>query len=161
MTPAGIEPATFRIVAQHLNHCATAVPNYRYNNVKFTSLHAVGTLWNPFKHDNTQACTFMMTAVFRDVTLCGLVQTYWGVKGSCSLHEDGHMPLKCQNCTVPCDTAVHHNTVVRAETERDGTRTETRFGLPAKRTSPFKSAGVSVQSTAGSRGVRISGSNAG
>ena len=26
MTPAGIEPATFRSVAQHLNHCATAVP---------------------------------------------------------------------------------------------------------------------------------------
>ena len=23
---AGIEPATFRFVAQHLNHCATAVP---------------------------------------------------------------------------------------------------------------------------------------
>ena len=23
----GIEPATFRFVAQHLNHCATAVPN--------------------------------------------------------------------------------------------------------------------------------------
>ena len=27
MTPSGIEPATFRFVAQHLNHCATAVPN--------------------------------------------------------------------------------------------------------------------------------------
>ena len=26
MTPAGIEPASFRFVAQHLNHCATAVP---------------------------------------------------------------------------------------------------------------------------------------
>ena len=26
MTPAGIKPATFRLVAQHLNHCATAVP---------------------------------------------------------------------------------------------------------------------------------------
>ena len=25
-TPTGIEPATFRFVAQHLNHCATAVP---------------------------------------------------------------------------------------------------------------------------------------
>ena len=28
MTPAGIEPATFRFVAQHLNHCATAVPQF-------------------------------------------------------------------------------------------------------------------------------------
>ena len=27
MTPAGIEPATFCFVAQHLNHCATAVPH--------------------------------------------------------------------------------------------------------------------------------------
>jgi hypothetical protein len=26
MTPSGIEPATFQIVAQNLNHCATAVP---------------------------------------------------------------------------------------------------------------------------------------
>ena len=26
MTPSGIEPVTFRFVAQHLNHCATAVP---------------------------------------------------------------------------------------------------------------------------------------
>ena len=49
----------------------------------------------------------------------------------------------------------------RAETKRDGTRAETRFGFPAKRTSPFISAGVSVQSAAGSRGVRMSGSNAG
>ena len=45
--------------------------------------------------------------------------------------------------------------------KREGTRAENRFLLSAKRTSPFKSAGVSVQSTAGSRGVRISGSNAG
>ena len=51
--------------------------------------------------------------------------------------------------------------VLEAETERDGTRAETRFGVPAKRTSPFISVGVSVQSAAGSRGVRISGSNAG
>jgi len=41
----------------------------------------------------------------------------------------------------------------------DGTRVETRFRLSAKRTSPFKSARASVQSTTGSRGVRISGNN--
>ena len=43
----------------------------------------------------------------------------------------------------------------------DGTRAENRFRLSAKRTSPFKSAGASVQSITGSRGVRIRGSNAG
>ena len=43
----------------------------------------------------------------------------------------------------------------------DGTRAETRFDLSTKRTSPFKSAGASVQSIVGSRVVRISGSNAG
>ena len=49
----------------------------------------------------------------------------------------------------------------RLRLKRDGTRAETRFRLSPKRTSPFKSAGVSVQSTAGSRGVRISISSAG
>jgi hypothetical protein len=43
----------------------------------------------------------------------------------------------------------------------DGTRAETRFRLSAKWMSPFKSAGVSVQSTAGSRRARIGGNNAG
>ena len=51
--------------------------------------------------------------------------------------------------------------VVRLRLKRDGTCAETRFRLSPKRTSPFKSAGASVQSTAGSRGVRIGGSNAG
>ena len=49
----------------------------------------------------------------------------------------------------------------RDQLECDGTRAETRFRLSAKRTSPFKSAGTSVQSTTDSRGVRISVSNAG
>jgi hypothetical protein len=48
-----------------------------------------------------------------------------------------------------------------ARLKRDGTRAETGFRLSPKRTSPFKLAGASVQSAAGSRGVRISGSNAG
>ena len=45
--------------------------------------------------------------------------------------------------------------------KRDGTRAETRFSFSTMRTSPFKSAGESLQSTIGSRGVRISGSNDG
>ena len=49
----------------------------------------------------------------------------------------------------------------RARAEPDGTRAETTFRLSPKRTSPFKSAGESVQSTVGSRGVRISVSKAG
>ena len=49
----------------------------------------------------------------------------------------------------------------RGQLKCDGTCAETRFRLSANRTSPFKSAGASVQSTTGSRGVCISGSNAG
>jgi len=49
----------------------------------------------------------------------------------------------------------------RLRLKRNGTSTETRFRLSPKRTSPFISAGASVQSTTASRGVRISGSNAG
>jgi hypothetical protein len=52
-------------------------------------------------------------------------------------------------------------TVCRGQLKCDGTRTETRFRLSVKRTSPFKSAGASVQSTTGGQGVRINGSNAG
>ena len=42
---------------------------------------------------------------------------------------------------------------VRGHLKCDGTRAENIFRLSAKRTSPFKSAGASVQSTTGSRGV--------
>ena len=41
LTPAGIEPATFQFVTQHLNHCATAVPRIMQYIPKFqvTCLH--------------------------------------------------------------------------------------------------------------------------
>jgi len=34
LTPAGIEPATSRFVAQHLNHCATRNDLYSFNYTK-------------------------------------------------------------------------------------------------------------------------------
>jgi hypothetical protein len=49
----------------------------------------------------------------------------------------------------------------RGQLKCDGTRAEARFPLSAKRKSPFKSAGASVQSITGNRSVGISGSNAG
>ena len=58
----------------------------------------------------------------------------------------------CKTHAPPCGLS---SCIVRSK--RDGTRAENRFGLSAKRMSPFKSAGVSVQSTTGGRGMRISG----
>ena len=40
MPPPGIEPATFRLVAQHLNHCATAVPTVLISKGKAVPLQA-------------------------------------------------------------------------------------------------------------------------
>ena len=56
---------------------------------------------------------------------------------------------------------LRHVSVCRLRLKCDGTRAEIRFRLSAKRTSPFKSTGASIQSTTDSRGVRISGINTG
>jgi hypothetical protein len=72
------------------------------------------------------------------------------------------MPLSGSSATqhIPWRMWLRMLTRGRGQLKCDGTRAETRFHLSAKRTSPFKSAGASIQSTADSRGVRISGSNA-
>jgi len=65
---------------------------------------------------------------------------------------------------VPHTLLTSPNTTVHTHRLRlkcDGTRAETAFHLSAKRTSRFHSAGASVQSTTGSRVVRMSGNNAG
>ena len=50
-TPTGIEPATFRFVAQHLSHCATAVPHcgrehgeIQYGNIFTEKLQRVNSI---------------------------------------------------------------------------------------------------------------------
>jgi len=63
----------------------------------------------------------------------------------------------CKRTDVTCTAT--SCLLCRGQLKCDGTRAETRFRLTAKWTSAFKSAGASVQSTTGSRGVRISGSN--
>jgi len=50
LTPAGIEPATFRFVAQHLNHCATEVPTNITTNIKIKSNElTANNNWSPEK----------------------------------------------------------------------------------------------------------------
>jgi len=79
------------------------------------------------------------------------------------LLTSGLLQMLC--CCIVCFTTRHRDYSQEpkegkrciSRSKRDGTRAETRFGLSAKRTSPFKSARVSVKSTTASRGVRISG----
>ena len=80
--------------------------------------------------------------------ICGSCVHLW-----CTLEVFGMSPFG------PNELPILH--AGRLRLKCDGTRAETRFRLSPKRTSPFKSAEASVQSTTGSRGVRISGSNAG
>jgi hypothetical protein len=51
MTPPGIEPATFRFVAQYLNHCATATPSIiiyiRTNYLEIVALYPAGYILLP------------------------------------------------------------------------------------------------------------------
>ena len=53
MTPSGIKPATFRFVAQHLNHCATAVPPFRTTSEKSQYL---------IQYNEIEAATFRFVA---------------------------------------------------------------------------------------------------
>ena len=71
-------------------------------------------------------------------------------------HPPDHVAVSMKTTNIEASQCVG-----RMRLKYDGTRTETRFRLSAKRISPFKSAGASVKSNTGSRGVRISGSNAG
>jgi len=65
MTPAGIEPATFRLVAQHLNHCATAVPLHIWREniiskifllISFLIFNLVVTWYLILPHKNPAYC---------------------------------------------------------------------------------------------------------
>ena len=78
--------------------------------------------------------------------------------------NDSNVPVRAREFSVLRNVLTGsgaHPVSCAVGAERDGIRAETRFRLSPKRTSPFKSVGASVQSTAGSRGVRVSLSNAG
>jgi len=61
MTPAGIEPGTFRFVPQHLNHCATAVPTFM-----------IVSRWIPLRIRNVKykCCRKIKTYIFCSIKFC-------------------------------------------------------------------------------------------
>ena len=61
MTPAGIEPETFRFLTQHLNHCATAVPSKETVNGK-SKLVPLQTWRDPEGSRNLKFPDFVTTA---------------------------------------------------------------------------------------------------
>ena len=50
LTPAGIETATFRFVAQYLNHSATAVPTRQHNKYL---LEYIGYMYRPVNRSSS------------------------------------------------------------------------------------------------------------
>jgi len=75
MTPAGIEPATLRFVAEHLNHCANAVPGgsstvhiYTQTIHRTTQSTQTEQRTTQLIHKTTQFCIYNLDAgLYRDI----------------------------------------------------------------------------------------------
>jgi hypothetical protein len=119
-------------------------------------------------HLNRQGASVQSTTGSRGVLISGSNAGYTMFRGSvkCTGYPPhspvfSSLPFPCVTVCHRISKAVYTLVVCRLLLKCDGTRAETRFRLSAKRTSPFNSAGASVQSNTGSRVVHISGSNAG
>jgi hypothetical protein len=71
-------------------------------------------------------------------------------------YKDLNCQIRARSASTPGEGTYSTGCVGRLRLKCDGTRAETRFRLSAQRTSPFKPAGESVQSTTGRRAVHIS-----
>jgi hypothetical protein len=115
LTPAGIETATFRFVAQHLNHCATAVPQVEVSVWQIPdAVCAVLSFWW-WTENPSETCT----ASYRNKEI---------VK-RCFL-----LVVLCEPCTIrhnPAGTPYHHkHTIVTANNNGSSKlNRETRKGL--------------------------------
>jgi len=101
MTPSGIEPATFRFVAQRLNHCATAVPQF------LTCTCTFHFLWS-----HTDNHIFRRHSFIRHTT--------W-------LASDLHTSVALYSCITDTDRLQHIETSTSAASVAIGTRSLRSF----------------------------------
>ena len=74
---AAIEPATFRFVAQHLDHCATAVPLRSNSNATICTVHSVSRMVSVWRLFNRSLC--LAKGLSQIITAClGLRATVSG-----------------------------------------------------------------------------------
>ena len=97
MTPAGIEPATFRFVAQHLNHCATAVP---------TLVQIVGLItyisWPIARYNNENICIDLWQwQIACRVECTSMFKGYEGSKQTIQL-TDAVLDMVTNDATLNC-----------------------------------------------------------
>ena len=122
----------------------------------YSQEHTYAPVWlsSPFSHHT-------LHTLWANIVVCLARETTLIVRTSIGSPRSGYVPATPVTFQLgPPPKA--HDVRGRLILANDGTCAETRFRLSAIRTSPSKSRGVtSLQSTAGSRGVRISGSNAG
>jgi hypothetical protein len=121
---------------QELNNCSSSLWFYRWSVVVAVLLVVVGHI--PISKQNT---TLHSLFIPENCATC----FGWYLYPSSGAHT-----------TVSTASGICHTVTARLRLKCDGTRAETRFRLTAKRTSPFKSAGASGQSTTGKRTVHIS-----
>ena len=106
-------------------------------------------------------CVFEVSALTHPINLVGhlMVTIISSYSGGLAFEPGNDMRCFCPRASIQKLRQLF-KVEIRGQLKCDVTPAETRFRLSAKRTSQFKSAGGSVQSTTDSRGVRISGSNA-
>ena len=113
VTPSGIEPATFRFVAQHLNHRATAVPRQSCTE------HGVW-IWKGFLHITTRLLNFILFQ-FRNCRPASFIDMECDLSNAVRTSQRT-VCFRLESAVVCCDGRVQHvttpwgqNTVLRVK----------------------------------------------
>ena len=94
MTPDGIQPATFRFVAQHLNHCATAVPTVEvlwFNILVFTPLAIFFQVLAQQFYTFSVSSSFLLTWIL----FCHIRRSLWSKKRTSDVETASTLPSIC------------------------------------------------------------------